>query len=218
MPALFISCHGAGRRWQPPPGQGPPQKQLIEVFSETLLARMVRQARAAELDPVCVVAPGEPFRTPGAELLSPDPGGTACGCGKIDCARQQWPDGDLFVMFGDVFLTERSAARVFAFRSPRLTWIGRKRGSAIKKWGERFGAWIPVPARPELRRVCRAIRRDFGVLRGPRASAGTILKRLKQAHSPHNDWFEVNDGISDDFDRWYEWTRWRDLYAAGPPQ
>ena len=74
-------------------------------------------------------------------------------------------------MFGDVFLCEATAERVFALRPSHLTWIGRTGGTRVKKWGERFGAWIPLAARRELGKVCKSIRRDYGLVRGPRASA-----------------------------------------------
>jgi molybdopterin-guanine dinucleotide biosynthesis protein A len=201
VPLVAISAGGRGRRWT----TGAPRlKHLIEIEGQTLLARMIAQAHELMSDArVCIFGPPK-LRTPGAELLPPDPQPRPCGVDKILCGQSQWPRAaPVWVLFGDVYFTPEAARAIFALTGPAFTWFGRAESNHVKGWGETFGAYLPPTDRLALLEACEHVRARYAPETAEHVSCRTIDRRL-----PDAAWLELDDW-TEDFDRPIELKRWR---------
>jgi hypothetical protein len=203
----ILCCAGSGERWRNFLGV---PKHLIVIDGATLIARAVAQLRGRGIDDVVITSFDERYEIAGARRCAPTTTilpGTGMGF-----SASFWSDtGRTLVLLGDVYFSEAAVDAIVTASEEETTWLGRKGGGQVKKYGEMFGVSIPLGRQQRLRdaaaevvqlREQRLIQRIMGwelyaVVNG---LDPTIV-------DPGPNWLNVDDE-TDDFDFPGDYLRW----------
>lgn len=186
---VVIQCGGRAKRWE---GREPKGATVV-TGGERLVERTARLVAGHEVRLVADPA-FAPYVPPGvAHVLPPDRHRSKLTDGWQD------DDGDVLVLFGDVWFSEYCIQQALKSTS-EVVWIGRQGpGGNGKRYGEIFGLY----ARPgHLRSRLRGVAAELGEERAAWRARGQI----------HGHFCNVDDA-TEDFDRVVDLERWR---AAHP--
>lgn len=222
--SVIIPAAGSGERWNHHLGI---PKRRIPVDGETLLTRTERLARkrCAGRGGVRVIAivPCIPEEPPGSVEVDEPLELFGCDLDKITCGAPYWSKrGRTVIIWGDVWLSEAGASRMFGEDSGSLAWWGRLGSSRLtgKCYGEIWGLAFEPSEHARLIAVTASLaaRLERGENFRPlawmvyAATAGpdAMLNGRPQA-TP--SWRELDDW-TEDFDYPYDFGRWQQMRAS----
>jgi hypothetical protein len=217
--SVIILAGGAGTRWGNHTGK---QKHLLEVDGERLIDRTVRLARKyAEHTNIHVVSEG--LFVGGTQAVRPR---TVLGTDhdKLAAYSHYWDSASrTVILWGDIWLSEAGAEKIFTDESDDILWFGRLGPSYItgKRYGEFWAVGFTAEASSDFAAAVRVAARRFKRGEIPRDNSWSVYftlhpecKLLDGTYGRAKTWREVDDQ-TEDFDFPHDWDRWIKRHESG---
>jgi hypothetical protein len=209
---IIVAAGGSGKRWVESIGCAhlPADKCRIRINGESLMDRSAEMLRALLPEASVTVVTHETGYGLPYETVAPVPE-TGLDIDKFLSYSNVWSqNGRTVIVFGDVFLTEASAAALADARSG-LRWVGRQAASSCtgKRYGEIFGLSFGCQDIPAFRAGCYEVVRQFKTGRRVRTIGWDVFEVMsgKRAGEPHDSFVSIDDW-TEDFDTLLDYERW----------
>lgn len=236
----FILCAGTGNWGHGQDGIIPTDlgdRKFLRINGEHIVSRTVRllRERLTEEDTVYLVTNLEELSVEGSQqVLVPEavPGETIL---KRFLQLEALWEGDVFILYGDVYFTEDAIGKILSHRDPRIISFGRPRASTFtgKSHGDYFAEYIHNALKgywfEKISSLQEIVAEDLDAFNRcwealPRITAidlhnhihGLNLKERVPFTTEEDDgigYFETIDDYTEDFDFLQDYWGWEEQYA-----